>query len=164
MDKNRRWCRWNASQYLHLELNVMCLFCTLWCNMLVALPLHSYTQHNYTWLSFIVNHPRYYVCSLMLLIFASVSWAMVWQASWWNATHNPVKALLCVHTMNCKCCFVFTIVKTLFFNVVLQCLLIYYGYYIWIYLMTQDTMGFFVFFNLSFFFFLLICGCLDCCH
>lgn len=120
----------------------------------------------YTWLSFIVNPTTYYVCSLVLLIFASVSWAMVWQASWWNATHNPVKALLCVHTMNCKCCFVFHRVKTLFFNVVLQCLLIYYGYYIWIYLMTQDTMGYFLSFStfFVFLFFLLICGCLDCCH
>lgn len=37
-----------------------------------------------------------------------------------------------------------TIAKT-FSNVVLQCLLIYYGYYIWIYLMTQDIVDFIVF-------------------
>lgn len=68
-----------------------------------------------------------------------------------------------LHTTLSKHCFVFilwivnvsffTIVKTLFFNVVLQCLLIYYGYYIWIYLMTQDTMVFFCLFQPFFFFF-----------
>lgn len=67
-------------------------------------------------------------------------------------THTPVKALLCVHTMNCKCCLAVTIANT-FCNVVLQCVLIYYGYYIWIYLMTQDIVDIIVFFNFFFFFF-----------
>lgn len=122
-----------------------------------------------------------YINTLPPLIFGPTTWPALFICVWHSVTCDHTSLLsvasrckfdICLQsngltsfhpdgTHTSKHCFVFilwivndvvTIAKTSC-NVVLQCLLIYYGYYIWIYLMTQDIVDFIVFFS---FFFLLV--------
>lgn len=137
------------SQYLHTH-NIFAQSCISMSSSFFFFTIfiwHSVLWNDTTLVS-IASSCKFYIC---LLSNGLTSFQMK------RYIHIHVKALLCVHTMNCKCCLHHCKV---FCNVVLQCLLIYYGYYIWIYLMTQDIVDFIVFFS----FFLLVCGYLDRCH